>query len=94
MLLHTFSINRRLGSAQTLALTHMEVLESVRILDESSVPIMGYVRCGRASDTTRTHTHTHTHTQTPLDRGVQDGLGVRSYTQPKLHPTHKSGGGA
>ncbi|KAG2424120.1 hypothetical protein HXX76_014794 [Chlamydomonas incerta] len=44
VLLHTFSMNNRLGSAQTLALAHMEVQESVRILDESSLPIMGYVR--------------------------------------------------
>ncbi|PNW87807.1 hypothetical protein CHLRE_01g002861v5 [Chlamydomonas reinhardtii] len=41
---HQFSINNRLGAAQTLALAHLQVQEGVRILDETSLPVAGFVR--------------------------------------------------
>ena len=46
ILLHDFSINGRPGAVQMLALQHLQVQQSVRILDESAMPITGFVRCG------------------------------------------------
>jgi hypothetical protein len=44
VILHTFSINNRLAASQTIALQHMQTTQSLRILDESSLPIAGRVR--------------------------------------------------
>ncbi len=43
VILHTFSIQNRAGSSQTLAMQHMAVTEGLRILDESALPISGAV---------------------------------------------------
>lgn len=46
ILLHDFSLSGRPGAVQTLALQHLQTQQSVRILDESAMPISGFVRCG------------------------------------------------
>ena len=45
VILHSFSINNRLAASQTIALQHMQTTQGLRILDESSLPIAGRVRC-------------------------------------------------
>jgi hypothetical protein len=44
ILSHNFSISNKPVAAQTIALQHLQVQDSVRIRDDTAMPISGFVR--------------------------------------------------